>query len=77
MEILTWALLILLLLTMSIKIVKLGKRVKRIERFVRKAQDKELHTKLEAIFGDMDKVFGELLASKPEKNERKRKKTNG
>ncbi len=79
MEILTWALLILLLLTMSVKIVKLGKRVRRVERYISKNIQKEMHEDLEELFGSMDYMFEELLASKPEKNDRKKatKKANG
>jgi uncharacterized alkaline shock family protein YloU len=71
MEILTWALLILLLLTMSVKIVKLGKRVKKVEKYIGRKIQKEMHEELKRLFGSMDDLVEELLANKTEKNERK------
>jgi len=90
MEILTWALLILLLLTMSlllltmsVKIVKLEKRLRRVERYISKNIQKEMHIDLKELFGSfgsMDEMIEELLTVKEkEKDDNKKatKKANG
>ena len=68
MEILTWGLLILLLIILSVKIRGLGKRVKKLERF----EEKVSRRYKEEMINDMFKSLEELLKItelKEEKNE--------
>jgi len=67
MEILTWALLIILLLTISIKIVKLGKKVKSVEQYISRNNQKEMHIDLKELSRSMDEMLEELLVSNRKK----------